>query len=215
MYASSTDRSNGPFLTADVDILPTPNVDIQASGYLRVLGISLETSLTITNTQFIFEIEGKFLDLFEASLRIYASYGNINSASFQVQGSFTNNLYSTLENQIRNGPDAAAEDATRAFDAVQRDLDNAQDTFDSASRVFEDAQDEVDSAQRAFDDVVDEVASLRRDVNGVYSTRSYSSGKKFTFCVKGIRNYKLMTLFPIEGLQWAWFYVWAAILEYT
>ena len=187
MYASSTDRSNGPFLTADVDILPTPNVDIQASGYLNVLGISLETSLIITNTQFIFEIEGKFLDLFEASLRISASYGNINSASFQVQGSFTNNLYSTLEDLISNGLDAAAEDATRAFDAVQRDLDNAQDTLDSATRVFEDAQDEVDKAQRAFDDAVDEVASLRRDVDGICSTRSCGSGKKFTFCVKGIR----------------------------
>ena len=178
MYASSTDRSRGPFLTADIDILP-PSVDIQAKGYLRVLGISLETSLTITNTQFIFEIEGKFLNLFEASLRIAAAYGDITRASFEVEGSFTNNLYSTLERQIENVLDAAAEDATRAFDAVQRELDDARDTLDSASRALDAARDDVDKAQKAFDDAVDEVEGLRRDVDSICSTRSCGSGKVF------------------------------------
>ena len=177
MSASKSDTSNGPFLMADIDLLPTPNVDIQASGYLSVLGISLETSLTITNTEYIFNIEGKFLNLFDASLRIYASYGSIQTASFRVQGSFTNNLYSTLENLIKNVLDAAADDATQAFDAVQRELDDATDTLNSARNALDDARDEVDKAQSAFDDAVAEVASLRNDVDSICSTRSCSSGK--------------------------------------
>ena len=177
MYASKSDNSKGPFLTADIDFLPSPNVDIQASGYLSVLGISVETSLTITNTEFIFNIEGKFLALFEASLRIYASYGSIRSASFRVQGSFTNNLYSTLENLIKNGLSAAADDATRAFDAAERDLNSAKGTLNSAQNTLDDARDEVDKAQSAFDDAVDEVAGLRREVDSICSTKSCSSGK--------------------------------------
>ena len=177
MYASTSDKSNGPFLTADIDFLPHPSVDVQASGYLSVLGISLETSLTITNTQYVFNIEGKFLNLFEASLHIFASYGDIQTASFQVQGSFTNNLYSTLENLIKNVLNAAADDATKAFDAVQRELDDAKDTLNSARGTLDDARDEVDKAQRSFDDAVDEVASVRRDVDSICSTSSCSSGE--------------------------------------
>ena len=177
MYASKSDKSNGPFLTADIDILPSPQVDIQARGYLSVLGISLETSMIITNTQYVFNIQGKFLNLFEASLRIFASYRDIKTASFRVQGSFTNNLYSRLENQIKNVLNTAADDATKAFDAAQRELDNAKDTLSSARDVLDDAHDEVDKAQHSFDDAVDEVARQRREVDSICSTKSCSSGK--------------------------------------
>ena len=59
MTVSSSDQSRGPFLNAVITLLPTPNVNIEASGYLSVLGINLETSLTITNTQYIFNIQGR------------------------------------------------------------------------------------------------------------------------------------------------------------
>ena len=177
MYASKSDTSRGPFLTADIDLVPTPSVDIQASGYLQVLGISLETSLTITNTQFIFDIEGKFLNLFEASLHIFASYGDITRASFRVQGSFTNNLYETLEKQIKNVLNEAAEDAKKAFDVANRELESAKDSLRDAQKVFDDAKREVDKAQGAFDDAVDEVASWRRKVDSVCKTKSCGSGE--------------------------------------
>ena len=182
MYASKSDSSQGPFLVADVDLLPTPSVDIQASGYLKVLGISLETSLTITNTQFIFDTEGKFLNLFQASLHIFASYGDIEKASFRVQGSFSNTLYDTLENLIKNGLNAAAEEATKAFNDANRGLESAKDALDDAKGVFDSAKREVDSAQGAFDDAVDEVASLRRDVDGICSTKGCGSGKSLNKC---------------------------------
>ena len=177
MTASKSDTSSGPFLTADIDILPTPSVDIQASGYLSVLGISLETTLTITNTQYIFSIEGKFLNLFDASLRIFASYGNIRTASFRVQGSFTNNLHSTLENHIKNVLSEAADDATKAFDDAERDLNSAKDTLDSARNALDSARGEVQSAQRAFDDAVGEVARLRNEVDDICKTKRCGSGE--------------------------------------
>ena len=177
MFASESDTSNGPFLTADIDLLPSPNVDIQASGYVRVLGFTLETSMTITNTHYEFDIEGKFLNLFQASLHIEASYGDIQTASFQVSGSFQNTLYDTIENLIENVLSAAADEASAAFDDAQRELNSAQKTLDDAQRVFVDARDEVDSAQGAFDDAVREVQNLQDDVDGICSTSSCSSGE--------------------------------------
>jgi hypothetical protein len=207
MSASQSDTSNGPFLTADIDLLPSPNVDIQASGYLSVLGISLETTLTITNTQYIFNIEGRFLNLFEASLHVYASYGSIQTAAFRVQGSFTNNLYSTLENQIKNVLNAAADEATKAFDAVQGELNSAKNTLNSARNSLDAARAEVDSAQRAFDGAVDEVASLRRDVDSICSTRSCSSGKRFCFVTTRANSAKRIAIhsllcFFYSSLRW-------------
>ena len=176
MYASKLDQSHGPFLTAIID-LTAPLVDIRASGYLSVLGISLETSLIITNTELIFDIQGKMLKLFDASLHIAASYGDIQRASFRVEGSFTNNLYSTLENHIKNVLSAAADDADAALDHVQRELDGARDTLSSAEKSLDAACCEVDSAQRSFDDAVDEVARLRRDVDDICSTKRCGSSK--------------------------------------
>ena len=42
MSASSSDHSQGPSLSAVITLLPTPSVNIEARGYLSVLGISLQ-----------------------------------------------------------------------------------------------------------------------------------------------------------------------------
>ena len=177
MYASRSDRSQGPFLTADIDLLPVPSVDIQANGYLSVLGISLETSLTITNTQYIFDIQGKMLNLFDANLHIASSYGNIQQATFTVQGSFTNNLYDVIENQIKNALDSAGKEASAELEAAQRELDRVRGVLDGANSALSAGRDEVNSAQSAFDSAVAEVARLRREVDSICSIKRCSSGK--------------------------------------
>ena len=148
MYVSDSDQSKGPFLTADIDLLPTPSVNIQASGYLSVLGISLATTLSITNTQYIFSIQGRMLNLFDASLYIAADYGNIQEATFQVQGSFTNQLYDTLENAVRNGLNSAADAATSAVAAAQAELDRLNGVLDGAKSALRSGQDALNNAQR-------------------------------------------------------------------
>ena len=177
MYASSSDRSRGPFLTADIDLLPIPSVNIYATGYVSVLGISVDTRMTITNTQYQFDIQGNMLGLFTANLHIAASYGNINDASFQVRGSFSNNLYSAIENEIRNVLQGAANTASEAFDNAQAALDNARAVLNSANSELERGRDDIRNAQAAFDDAQREVARLRNEVDSICSTRSCGSGK--------------------------------------
>ena len=179
MYASSSDQSSGPFLTADIDLLPTPNVDVKASGYVSVLGIELEASMTITNTEFIFEITGKMLNLFNANLYIAASYGNIQEATFQVQGSFTNDLYDVLEEQIKNGLNSAGQAATSAVAAAQAELDNLKSALDSANSALQAGQNEVNNLQGAFDAAVAEVERLTNEVNSICSTSSCGSGELY------------------------------------
>ena len=65
MYASSRDRSRGPFLKVFITAHPRPKVDIRASGFVSVLGIQQEAMLRITNTQYEYRIAGKFLHLFQ------------------------------------------------------------------------------------------------------------------------------------------------------
>ena len=177
MSVSSSDHSQGPSLNAVITLLPTPSVNIEARGYLSVLGISLETTLTITNTQYVFNIQGKMLDLFEANLYITASYGNIHQATFQVQGSFTNTLYDTLENLIKNTLSSAGETASSHFEAAQRELDQVRGAFNSAERALKAGQDRVNNAQRAFDAAEAEMNRLKNEVNSVCSTRSCGTGK--------------------------------------
>ena len=133
MYTSSSDRSHGPFLTAVIDLLPSPRVNISATGYLSVLGISVDTRMTITNTQYQFDIEGNMLGLFTANLHIAASYGNISDASFQVRGSFSNDLYSVIERKIRNVLQGAANAANVAFNNAQAQLNTARGALTSAN----------------------------------------------------------------------------------
>ena len=177
MFASSSDRSRGPFLTADIDLLPTPSVNIHATGYLSVLGISVDTTMKITNSQYMFDIQGSMLGLFTANLHIAASYGNINDATFRVRGSFTNNLYSVIENEIRSVLQGAANEASEAFNEAQSGLNNARDVLNNANSELERGQDEVRRAQAAFDTAVNEVANQRNRLDSVCSTRSCGTGK--------------------------------------
>ena len=177
MSVSSSDQSRGPFLTAVITLLPIPNVSIKARGYLSVLGISLETTLTITNTQYIFNIQGRILNLFEASLHIAASYGNIQQATFQVQGSFTKTLYDTLKNLIKNVLQSAGNTASSHLESAQQELDQVRGVLNSAESALKAGQDKVDSAQGAFDSAVAEVNRLRNEIDSICSTRSCGNGK--------------------------------------
>ena len=105
------------------------------------------------------------LNLFEANLYIAASYGNIQQATFQVQGSFTNTLYDTLENLIKNTLSSAGDTASSQLEAAQREFDQIRGVLNSAS------QDKVVEAQRAFDAAEREVRRLKNEVNSVHSTR--------------------------------------------
>ncbi len=158
MTATSSDASVGPFLEADIQLLPSPSVDISASGYVKVLGISAEASLRITDTSYEYSISGKMLRLFEADLFISASYGSISQASFQVSGTFRSDLYDKVEDLIKKTLDESAKEATDA-------ISSAQDTVDKQQKKFDDANDDLKSAQKAVDKANDDFDSAQNDLD--------------------------------------------------
>ncbi len=120
MYASPRDRRRGPYLRVKLQVLPRFIVHIEAAGYLQVLGISLETRLKITNTQYEFFIRGKILHLFQASLHITARYGSIRRAHFRVRGEFKLDLFNGIKRFVKNLFRNIANVAKRAFDGARR-----------------------------------------------------------------------------------------------
>ncbi len=177
MSRSRSDKSHGPILNAMIRLLPTPKVNIKAKGYLSVLGISVETSLKITNTQYIFKIKGNMLHLFEANLRISASYGNIRRAKFAVQGSFTNRLYSTLENLIKNSLNKVGKLASSKLDAARRQLRRLRNSFNGAERAFRASERKVNDAKRSFRAAAAKVSRLHRRVNSICRIRRCGRSK--------------------------------------
>ena len=102
MYKSSTNKMAGPFVNAEISTKQVPN--IEASGYVEVFRISVEAKLFMTSTMFQLEITGKFLNLFDARLRITAEYSkSITSGSFMVEGWFKNDLFEKIANAVQRG----------------------------------------------------------------------------------------------------------------
>ena len=115
MYYSRSDRSHGPRLIAD--IRPTV-VTAEASGYLSVLGITVEATLSFSKKLMSVTIQGKILGIVDASLTLSAPHGrSFSSAKFQVRGSFRSKIFKTIENIIR---DTAARAANRGSSALNK-----------------------------------------------------------------------------------------------
>ena len=84
MYKSQNEKSKGPYLHVDISATKIPLTDI--SGFVEVLGISVEARLLISSERYEVFVEGKFLGMFQACLRIVAKYSkNIASGGFQVE----------------------------------------------------------------------------------------------------------------------------------
>ena len=177
MFASRRESSRGPFLTASITLLPSVNINIAASGYVRVLGISTEASLRITNTKYEYIISGKMLNLFQSDLVISASYGSISQASFRVRGSFRNDLYDKITKKIKDTLQASANEATDAIDKAQRRVDNEQEKFDNANRDLRAARREVNKANADFEKANKDLKSAKDHVNKVCSIKKCGSGK--------------------------------------
>ena len=177
MRASSSDRSRGPYLVANITLLPRPNIYIEASGYLSVLGISREATLQITNDEYMFKITGKFLNLFEAYLEITASYGDIKEAIFCVRGGFKNDLFSSITKKVKQAMDRSSSEATAAINSAKRGVDEAQDAFDSVDRKLSNALRKVDGANRDFDSAERSLRKAQSGVRGLCTPPSCRPGK--------------------------------------
>ncbi|XP_065839709.1 uncharacterized protein [Oscarella lobularis] len=131
LYKSTTETTVGPLLVADVTASP-PNVNVTAAGYVSLFFgmIEAEIFLQITNTHFLFYVRRRFF-IFEALLKVYASYGSLQDASFQVYGLLSTAWLEELERSVCAKIDAAAKVATDKIDAAKRKVDGAHAKFDA------------------------------------------------------------------------------------
>ena len=178
MYASGANTSVGPYLNATVLVIPQPFVNIEARGYVSVLGISVEALLRISNDKYEVHVQGRILGLFQANLEIYASYGSIETASFGVKGSLGIDLCDQIKGLIEDAIQSIANVATAAIDAAQDVVDSKKAVLDEAKRELDQAQAEVDRCQRKFDAVVEKLEEARRALRGVCSPPNCGSGKQ-------------------------------------
>ena len=176
MYASRTDRSRGPFFIADISTRKAPS--IEASGFVEVLGLSVETKLRITTSKYEFSINGKFLNLFDAGLRITANYGSFSKASFMVEGWFRSDLFEKIAKIVRDGLKKSADEADRHISSAQNKIRDQKAKFDSVNAKLQNAKRKVDDAKRAFDAAISKMEAARRKVNNICHIRSCGSGKQ-------------------------------------
>ncbi len=162
MYASSKDKSKGPYLNATVQILPRPFIDIEAKGFVSFIGITLETSLKITNREYKYFIKGNAWGLFQASFLIHAQYGSIKTAGFRVKGEFKSDLFEKIQKTVVDALNNSAKKATAAINKAKAKLERAKVPFDRAIKKLRNARQKLDRAKDKLRRAGDKVARTRR-----------------------------------------------------
>ena len=181
MYKSSTDTKAGPYFNVDITTKRPPKVE--ASGFVKVFGISVETKLLITSSKYQLEITGKFLKLFEARLIVAAQYSkSITKGSFLVEGWFKNDLFDKIAKMVRDALTKSANEADRHIKNAQNKINAEKAKFDSANAKLGSAKRKVDDANRAFDAAIGKVNNARRKLDGVCSYKSCGSGMPHVNC---------------------------------
>ena len=181
MYRSSTNTKQGPYLNTDISTKKPPK--IEAQGFVKVFGISIETSLLVTNTKYEFEITGKFLNLFEARLRIVAQYSkSITSGKFLVEGWFKNDLFEKIAAAVRNGLKKSADEAGKYIKKAKNKAKEVLADFEASVGKLGIAKGRVDEVRQIFDDAIAAVNDIRRELDETCSYGSCESGIKFWVC---------------------------------
>ena len=176
MYRTNVDKSKGPFVDADISKSKAPKVE--ASGFVEVLGISVFAQLSISSTQYQVYLEGKFLNLFQASLRIQASYSKkISDLNFLVEGHFKSDLFDKIAKGIRDGLKKSADEADKHLTAAQNKITAEQAKVDRAIANLERKKGDVDRAKQKFDVAVGKVDDARRAVDRICTIKSCGSGE--------------------------------------
>ena len=175
MYKSRTEKSKGPLFRVDISATKMPEIEI--SGFVEVLGVSVEGRLLITNTKFEVFVEGRIFGLFIVSLRISTGYSkNVNSAPFEVEGRFKNDLFDRIAKGVRDGLQKSADEADRHISAAQNKIRQVKGKFDSAINSLERAKRKVDDAKKVFDVAIGKMEGARRKLDGICRIKSCGSG---------------------------------------
>ena len=164
----------GPFLNGETSHHRT---HFEASGYISVLGISVYGRLKITDTYYHYHIEGKMLGIFHARLHVYASYGSISSARFNVHGYYKNDLFNKIYNSINGFLTQAANKARARIAAAQNHVRSKERHFHHAANRIRHARHNVHSKNAYFNRAINTLRGYERRVNSICHIRHCGNGK--------------------------------------
>jgi hypothetical protein len=112
-----------PRLHLEVTTGKVPTVDVE--GQVSLLGLTSETTLSLSDTSFLFETTGKLFDLFTCTLKVSGGHlGDTNG--FFVEASMTNDLFAYLRQQASAALQAAAKSADADIVAAEKDVRDAE-----------------------------------------------------------------------------------------
>ena len=149
MYASARNRGRGPYLKAKIQFY-NRRVNIEASGYINVLGTSFYSKLRITNSHYSLSFRCKLFNMFLARVYMTANYGNIHHSHFHVRGSFEPDLFRSIQN-IANG-------------LIHRFAHLAKRTLNAAHHAFRRYRHLHNQAVHAVNRIIHKVNNLKRRI---------------------------------------------------
>ena len=155
--------SMGPRIFVDIGWNP-PRAFINIEGRMKVLLIRSYTNITVNEKGLSFEVSGSILNLFEAGLKITASYESIQTAEFQVKGYFKQGLFDELEEKVSNELNDYKKKADAALNKANKDISNAQKKFDDASKAVLSARKDVERQKKHFDNANRDLENKKRDL---------------------------------------------------
>ena len=182
LYKSRDEPSKGPMFYADIKIVP-PTVEVKASGFASLVDglLQSESTLEISNTEFKLEMSGKFF-LFDATLRVNASYGSLETAAFRVHGRLSTAWLEELEKRVINEIDEAQKVATGRISEAQAQVNSAQSSYDEAVRVLQEKQRDVENANKNFDCAIATLQEKQDNVHRLCRIRTCSPGTIAGIC---------------------------------
>ncbi len=188
MHASAKDSTKGPYLDAVVQLLPRPYINIEARGYVRFLGIMLETSLKVTNSEFQYFIRGSIWGLFQANLFIHAKYGNIKNVGFRVKGEFKSDLFKKIEVTIIGALNSSAQKATAAINRAKEKIERAKLPLQRGIKKLNQAQWKAHQAKAKMKNAAYKVTAVRRKLQNKCQIRKCKKCKSNNKFLKKIKK---------------------------
>ena len=183
MYESSSNRRYGPSLNVVVD---NSNVNGMLSAYISVLGVSLDTQVTITDMGYFIQFNAKLLGLFDANIELRSNYGNILGANFDVSATLQTDFFQVIQRQVQKLAAAAQRRVDDAIRPLENALDGANKQVGRAIKAVQSAEEVVDGVRKGIDEEKDNINKIRVKIRRVCQIRRCRQSK---FCLQIVDHY--------------------------
>jgi hypothetical protein len=175
MSESRNVRDRGPFVEATISLF---SVNMKASLYVSVLGISTEATLIISKRELSITISGSLFGRFQASLSISGDYRpdvSIFAISFTVTATLKSDFFDFVSRKVKENANGIKKAADALIAPLERGIVAAQRVFDLAQGKVQRAANSVREEERKVSNGRSKVNNIRNKINSVCSIRSCGS----------------------------------------